>query len=837
MLWGGLSDRSNFSLSALCYFCRSLQGLMRISYQLLSQFIHLEESLEEIADLLTSIGLEVEGVEHFESIRGGLKGLVVGEVKEVWKHPNADKLNCTKVDVGGDELLPIVCGAPNVAAGQKVIVATVGSTLYDREGNAFEIKKAKIRGEVSQGMICAEDEIGVGDSHDGIMVLDETLQVGRPAAEVFSISTDTVFEIGLTPNRADAASHYGVARDLKAALAHKKQQEVQLCRPSVDEVKPSSEDRTIPVVVANEEACPRYIGVTISDVKVGPSPQWLHDQLLAIGVRPINNIVDITNYINHAFGQPLHAFDAAMIEGGEVHVKTLSAGSTFVTLDEEERKLDANDLMICNTKGGMCIAGVFGGLSSGVTNGTNEVFLESAYFHPVWVRKTAKRHGLNTDASFRFERGIDPNNTLYAAKLAAKMMVEIAGGRITSPFSDTHPDAFPAFDVSYRPKKANGLIGMDLPSDQIKRILNNLEIDVNDSDSEQWKLSVPPFKVDVTREADVVEEVLRIYGYDAVPVSTKVLSTIKNMRPSPIHQAREVATKLLAANGFLECMTNSMTDARYGEFSKEWKEEEVVVLNNPLSSELGIMRPTLLFSSLQNAAYNLNRQQPNLRLFEFGQCYKNTLEGFFEEEALSITVSGLAISDHWRVAELDADWYELKAAFESLLGRMGISSDQLETSSTTRDWFSYGMDWSVKGEVIASGGCVDASLAKKFDIKRSVYYLEIRWAALVALRKGEVAVGQLPKFPEVRRDLALLVDEAVAYATLEQLAYQTEKKLLQSVRLFDVYQGKGLPAGKKSYGLAFGLRDEQKTLTDEEVDQVMGKLLKRFEREVGASLR
>jgi phenylalanyl-tRNA synthetase beta chain len=810
---------------------------MRISFKLLSQFIHLEESPEEIAELLTGVGLEVEGVEHFESIRGGLKGLVVGEVKEVWKHPNADKLNCTTVDVGGSDLLPIVCGAPNVAAGQKVIVATVGSTLYDREGNAFEIKKAKIRGEVSQGMICAEDEIGVGDSHDGIMVLDPATEVGTPAAVVFSISTDTVFEIGLTPNRADAASHYGVARDLKAALAHKKGQKVELCRPAVEDVVASREDRLIPVHVANEEACPRYVGVTISDVQVGPSPQWLQDQLLAIGVRPINNIVDITNFINHSYGQPLHAFDANCIEGREVHVKTLPKGSAFVTLDEEERKLDDQDLMICNTKGGMCIAGVFGGLSSGVTEATNEVFLESAYFHPVWIRKTAKRHGLNTDASFRFERGVDPNNTMYAAKLAAKMMVELAGGTITSPFSDTNPQPFPPFEVTYRPEKANALIGMDLPADQVKKILENLEIEVHDGDGQKWKLNVPPFKVDVTREADVVEEVLRIYGYDAVPVSSKVLSTIKDMRPSPIHQAREAATKLLAANGFLECMTNSMTDARFGGFSNEWKESDVVVLNNPLSSELGIMRPTLLFASMQNAAYNLNRQQPNLRLFEFGQCYRNTPEGFFEEEALSITISGSAISDHWRVADLDADWYELKAAFEMLLGRLGVSADLLETRATEKDWFSYGMDWMANGEVVASAGCVDAALAKKFEIKRPVFYLEVRWAALVALRQGEVAIGQLPKFPEVRRDLALLVDDAVSYASLEKLAYQTEKKLLKSVRLFDVYQGKGLPAGKKSYGLAFGLRDEQKTLTDQEVDQVMGKLLKRFEKEVNAQLR
>jgi phenylalanyl-tRNA synthetase beta chain len=810
---------------------------MRISHQILTQFIHLEESPEEVAELLTSVGLEVEGVEHFESIKGGLKGLVVGEVMEVSKHPDADKLNCTKVDIGGPEWKSIVCGASNVAVGQKVIVATVGTQLWDKNGDVFEIKKAKIRGAISEGMICAEDEVGLGDSHDGIMVLPAETPTGKPLNEIFTVSTDTIYEIGLTPNRADAASHYGVARDLKAVLAHRKVRNIALCRPAVDDLKIVTDTNSIKVVVGNQEACLRYVGVTISNIKVTDSPAWLQHFLLAIGVRPINNVVDITNYINHAFGQPLHAFDADKIEGKRVLVRTLPKGTKFKTLDEIERTLHEDDLMICDEKKGLCIAGVFGGKTSGVTEHTSSVFLESAYFNPVSIRKTAKRHGLSTDASFRFERGVDPNNTLYAAKLAAKMLVDIAGGSVTSEFSDTHASDFPRFIIDYRPLHVNRLIGMQLPNDQVKAILRALEIEVNDTDDALWKLAVPPYKVDVLREIDVVEEVLRIYGYDEVPVSSKVLSTIKDMRPAITSQAKEAVTKLLAANGFLECMSNSMTDERFAGFSKSWHENDVVILNNPLSSELGIMRPTLLFSALQNASYNLNRQQYNLRLFEFGNIYKNGEKEFYEEERLSITVSGLAISDHWRTNDLNADWFELKAAFESILVRLGISFKALKASPSSQDWLSYGMDWSAHGSWIASGGYIKPDLAKKFDIKRPVFVLEIAWAALVALRKAEIAVGHLPKFPEVRRDLALLLDESAAFEQLETIAFQTERKLLKSVRLFDVYQGKGLPEGKKSYGLAFALRDDEKTLTDQEVEAVMQKLVRRFQSELGAELR
>lgn len=810
---------------------------MKISYNRLQDFIHLEESPEEVAELLTSTGLEVEGIEKVESVPGGMQGLVVGFVKKVWKHPDADKLSCTLVDIGSGEDQPIVCGAPNVAAGQKVIVATVGTTLYTPDGGSFEIKKAKIRGEVSQGMICAEDEIGVGDSHDGIMVLPEDTPIGTPAAKLFDIETDFVFEIGLTPNRADAASHFGVARDLKAVLAHRKGKKFELCRPSVDDFKPDNQNLVIPVKVENEEACPRYVGVTISDVKVQPSPTWMQNYLKAIGVRPINNVVDITNYINHTFGQPLHAFDADKIEGGKVIVKTLPKGTKFTTLDEEERELDANDLMICNAKGGMCIAGVFGGLSSGVTEDTKNVFLESAYFDPVYIRKTAKRHGLNTDASFRFERGIDPNITVYAAKLAAKMIAEYGEGKISSDLSDTHPEVFADFDVTYRPAKANALMGIEISDAVTEGILSSLDIRVAKKEGDTWHLKVPPFKVEVTREADVIEEVLRIYGYDEVPVSTKVLSTIKDMKPDEFARAKEAVTKTLVSNGYLECMTNSLTDAKYGGLSNEWNEEDVVHMANPLSSELGIMRPAMIFSALQNGAYNLNRQQLDLKLFEFGSVYRIKGEGFKEEERLGVLVSGQAIADHWRVADLDADWFELKGALEMILQRLGIDVSKFNTEETTNDWFSYGMDWKKGDKVVVTAGSVSDKMKKAFEIKREVFYLELRWRDIVKMRQRDIAVGQLPKYPEVRRDLALLVDDAVEYSTLERLAYQTERKLLKSVRLFDVYQGKGLPSGKKSYALAFNLRDESKTLTDKEVDKTMDRLLKRFESEVGAQLR
>lgn len=808
---------------------------MKISYNWLRQYIAFEESPEEIGEILTAIGLEVEGLDKFESIKGGLNGLVVGEVMEKWSHPNADKLSCTKVNVGSDELLPIVCGAPNVEAGQKVIVATVGTMLYSPDGSGFEIKKAKIRGEVSQGMICAEDEIGVGSSHDGIMVLDPETKIGTPAAELFDIEIDHIYEIGLTPNRADAASHFGVARDLRAALNHKKGGGFELSRPTDKDFLEGS-GREIPFEVENEEACPRYVGLTLTDVKVKESPDWLKNRLNAIGVRPINNVVDITNYINHAFGQPLHAFDADEIEGGKVLVKTMPEGSKFTTLDEVERKLSDRDLMICNENGGMCIAGVFGGIKSGVTEKTTSVFLESAYFNPVWVRKTAKRHGLNTDASFRFERGIDPNGCAYAAKQAAILMVELAGAKVSSSLVDTHPQAFEDFEVSYRPGKANTLIGTEISEDITESILNDLDVSVESKGSE-WKLSVPPFKVDVTREADVIEEVLRVYGYDAVPFSSQIKSVVKDVKPSLSTRGKEAVTQMLVAQGYLECMSNSLVDEKYAELSSEWKEKDIVRINNPLSSDLGILRPAMIFSGLTSAARNINRQQHNIALFEFGNIYRNAKGGYFEEERLALTIGGKSISGQWRTDDLDADWYQLKESVEAVFSRLGIDTSKMTLSETDNDWYSFGIDWKLGEKVILSGGRVNDSMLKKFDLKREVYHLECRWEELLKLRVDEITIGQLPKFPEVKRDLALLVDDAVQYLELERLAYQTERKILRSVGLFDVYEGKGLPSGKKSYALSFTLRDDNKTLTDKEVDKTMNRLMERFKREVGAELR
>jgi phenylalanyl-tRNA synthetase beta chain len=810
---------------------------MKISYNWLSQYIHLEESPEEVAELLTSIGLEVEGIEPFESLKGGLKGLIVGEVMEKWQHPNADRLSCTKVNVGGSELLSIVCGAPNVAAGQKVIVATVGTLLYPAAGEPFEIKKSKIRGEDSEGMICAEDEIGLGQSHDGILVLPAETEVGTLASKIFEIESDVVFEIGLTPNRADAASHFGVARDLKAVLAQRKKRIEKLCRPTVEDFKPADKSLEIPVVVENDEACPRYVGVTISDIEVKSSAAWLQNKLKAIGVRPINNVVDVTNYINHAFGQPLHAFDAAKIEGKKIFVKTMKSGTKFTTLDDQERELNENDLMICNANEGMCFAGVFGGAKSSVSEKTTSVFLESAYFNPVWVRKTAKRHALHTDASFRFERGIDPNITAYAAKLAAQMIAEIGGGKISSDLSDSHPEAFPDFEVTYRIDKANAFIGHEIPEKDTEAILAGLEIEVAKKTGSDWSLKVPPFKVDVTREADVIEEVLRIFGYDAIPFTSQIKSTIKDIKPSAATMAKEAITQLLVGNGFLECMSNSMIDERHGGLSNEWTADAVVKVNNPLSSEMGIMRPAMVFSALQNASYNLNRQQTNLKQFEFGNIYRNAKNGFFEEERLGIMVSGLQISDSWRFADTPADWYFLKGTLEQMMSRLGISIEKMSVRESANDWFSYGLDWMLGEKVVMSGGAIKAELKKAFDIKRDVFYIEMRWLDFVKQRQETISIGDLPKYPSVRRDLALLVDKAIEYATLEKLALQTERKLLKHVTLFDVYEGKGLPEGKKSYALAFNLRDENKTLTDQEVEKSMNRIYERFKREVGAELR
>lgn len=810
---------------------------MKISYNWLSQFISLDESPEEIGDLLTSIGLEVEGLDVFESIKGGLKGLVVGEVKEKAQHPNADRLNCTKVDIGEDELLSIVCGAPNVDVGQKVIVAKVGATLYPIEGDAFEIKAAKIRGEASRGMICAEDEIGVGQSHDGILVLPADTPIGKPVSELYKAETDHIYEIGLTPNRADAASHLGVARDLKAALRQRKNKTVELSFPSVEAFAPASNDGEIPVEIKNEEACPRYCGVTISGLKVTDSPSWLQDRLRSIGVRPINNVVDVTNYVNHELGQPLHAFDTAKITGNKVIVQTLPTGSKFTTLDGDERSLDERDLMICDADGGMCIAGVFGGADSGVTESTTSIFLESAYFNSVWVRKTAKRHALHTDASFRFERGIDPNITAYAAKRAALLIAELAGGTISSELSDTHPETFPDFDVKYDVAKANRFIGVEIPEQDSQQILEDLEVQVAEKEGSVWSLKVPPFKVDVTREADVVEEVLRVFGYDEVPFTNKIRSSVKDMKPSVSALAKEAVTQLFVGNGFLECMSNSMVDERYGALSQEWSEESIVQLNNPLSSELGILRPALVCSALQNASYNLNRQQANLKLFEFGNIYRNREKGFFEEERLCITVSGQESAENWRSESQNADWYFLKGTFEKLASRLGLNMNKLTATETTNDWFSQGMDWKRGEKVVATAGLIGGKVKKAFELKKDVFYLELRWADILKLRQEEIRIGDLPKYPEVRRDLALLVDIAVEYAQLEKLAYQTEKKLLKDVRLFDVYEGKGLPDGKKSYALAFSLRDDSKTLTDKEVDKTMHRLMERFKREVAAELR
>lgn len=809
---------------------------MKISYNWLKQFIHLEEPPETIAEWLTAAGLEVEGIEKFESVPGGLAGLVTGEVVSKEKHPGADRLSLTKVDIGAGELLSIVCGAPNVEAGQKVVVAPVGTMLYPTEGEPFEIKKAKIRGERSEGMICAEDEIGLGQSHDGIMVLPDETKTGIPLAGLFDVSTDHVFEIGLTPNRADAASHLGVARDLKAILHQKTGRAQKLCMPSVDDVATGNGKLHIEVEVQNEEACPRYAGLTIRGITVKDSPEWLKNRLKAIGVRPINNVVDVTNYINHELGQPLHAFDAEKIAGNKVVVKTLSEGTAFTALDGSERKLSAGDLMICNASAGMCIAGVFGGAESGVSEKTSSIFLESAYFNPVWIRKTAKRHALHTDASFRFERGIDPNITVYALKRAAKLIAEIAGGTVSGALVDIYPSKIGHFDVTYRVGRANALMGCEVPANVTREILEDLEIEVISSDQEEWKLRVPPFKVDVSREVDVVEEVLRVYGYDKVHSPAHLRSSLTEMKEPLVSRARREVFNLLTGQGFLQAMSNSLTSSTYLNVPGSWPEEAVVRVSNPLSSELDIMRPTLLFNALENAAYNLNRQNEDVKLFEFGRTYHRVGEGFEEREAFSIVTTGSQFSENWRLPEAKSDHYFHRGLLELLMQKLGFSMDEVSQKESSEGYFEYGSAWYIQDKMVVHFGKINPSVARKFDLKKDVFYSGVHWQTLGQLLPKSRGTREIPKYPGVRRDLSLVVDKQMTFDALQEIARQSDRKLIRNINLFDVYEGKGLSEGKKSYALSFHLRSDERTLTDAEVDQVMEKLIAGFAQS-GAELR
>lgn len=808
---------------------------MKISYNWLKQFIKTTWTPEHISELLTDLGLEVEGLNSFQSVKGGLEGIVVGEVLTCVQHPNADRLKLTTVNIGTDVPLQIVCGAPNVAAGQKVPVATIGTTLYTEEGEAWVIKKGKIRGEESHGMICAEDELGLGKSHEGIMVLDAKLQPGTLVADIFEVENDQVFEIGLTPNRADAMSHFGTARDLKAGLLQKNVN-LELITPSVSAFHVDSRTLRIDLDVKNKELAPRYCGLTISGVKVETSPNWLQNRLKAIGLTPKNNIVDITNYVLHELGQPLHAFDAAKITGSKIEVKTLPQGTKFTTLDGMERELHEEDLMICNTEGPMCFAGVLGGIHSGVTDTTTNIFLESAYFNPVSIRKTAKRHNINTDASFRFERGIDPNITEYALKRAALLIQEIAGGEITSDIVDFYPNKIEDFQVRLTFENAKKLIGEDLPKDIIKSILMSLDIKINNVTETGLGLTVPAYRNDVQREADIIEEILRVYGYNNIKTTEKLNASISNTSRFEDYKLQNIIGNQLASQGFFETLTNSLTSPDYSKLSLQIDEAHHVSMLNPLSHDLSVLRQSVLFSGLENVSHNINRKRDDLKLFEFGKTYHNYNDKKVELKHLSLFVTGNKHNERWNVVSKPTDFFYLKGIVTSVLERLGVKG--LKTLPFKNDVFSEGIIFSIGKKQVVEFGLVKKSILKHFGISQDVLFADFNWDAVIDLTKHKTIVfNNIPKYPEVKRDFALLLDESVSFEDIDRIAYNTEKNLLKNVNLFDVYQGKNLPEGKKSYAVSFTFQDEYKTLTDKQIDKIMNKLQENFTKEVGAELR
>ena len=809
---------------------------MRISYNWLKQFIKTDLKTEEIADILTDLGLEVEGVDKYESLKGGLQGVVVGHVITCEKHPDADKLKITTVDLGdGNTPVQIVCGAPNVAAGQKVPVATIGTKLYDKEGIAFEIKKGKIRGQESHGMICAEDELGIGESHDGILILAEDLKTGTPASKVFNIECDEVFEIGLTPNRADAMSHMGVARDLRAGLLQKGITS-ELITPSVSKLKVEKRTLKIDVKVENEKLAPRYCGVTISGIMVKPSPSWLQNRLKAIGLTPKNNIVDVTNYVLHELGQPLHAFDASQIKGNKVIVKTVAAGTKFTTLDDIERTLHEEDLMICDESGPMCIAGVFGGKTSGVSEKTQAIFLESAYFNPVSVRKTAKRHTLSTDASFRFERGVDPNITQYALKRAALLIQEVAGGEITSDIIDFYPKKIEDFSVFIHFNKVNKIIGEEIKPETIKKILASLDIKVNSITETGLGLIIPCYRVDVTREIDVIEEILRVYGYNNIKIPSKVNATTANSSRTEEYKTQNIVANQLCSLGFNEMMANSLTTPDYVELSEKLNKENNVMILNPLSSDLSAMRQSLLFSGLEAVSFNSNRRRSDLKFFEFGKSYHKSATGHDENKHLTLLVTGNRQNESWTNVAAKSDFFLFKGYINSVLGRLGLDKKVISLPFEN-DVFAEGLALAIGKEIIVEFGTIKKSILKSFDIKQEVLYADFAWDKIQKYVSTKIKFTDIPKYPEVRRDLALLLDENVPFEQIYNIAKQTEKGLLKEVNLFDVYTGNNLPEGKKSYAVSFILQDDSKTLTDSQIDKIMSKLQGNFESQLGASLR
>ena len=820
---------------------------MNISYNWLKEYVDFTLTPDEVAAALTSIGLETGSVEEVQTIKGGLEGIVIGEVLTCEPHPNSDHMHVTTVNLGEGEPVQIVCGAANVAAGQKVVVATLGTKLYDGD-ECFTIKKSKLRGVESNGMICAEDEIGLGTSHEGIIVLPADAVPGTLAKDYYNIKSDYMLEVDITPNRADACSHYGVARDLYAYLLQNGY-ETSLRRPSDEAFAVDNNELPIAIEVKNPEACPRYAGVSIKGVTVKESPEWLKDKLNTIGLRPINNIVDITNYILHAYGQPLHCFDADKVKGGKVVVQTLAEGTSFVTLDGVERKLNENDLMICNAEEAMCLAGVFGGLESGTTEETKNVFIESAYFNPTSIRKSARRHGLNTDASFRFERGIDPNITIYALKQATILIKELAGGTVSMDIVDVYPNPIENFKVELKYDYVNSLIGKEIPAETVKSIVTSLEMAIESENAEGITLSIPPYRVDVQRPCDVVEDILRIYGYNNVEIPTSLKSSIavKN-KEDRSHRLQQLVAEQLVGCGFNEILNNSLTKAAYYDGNETFKPENLVNLMNPLSNDLNVMRQTLLFGGLESIAHNANRKNADLRFFEYGNCYyynkekkdaEKVLACYSEDYHLGLWLTGKRTSGSWAHADEESSVYELKAYVENIFARLGLNMRSLVVGNLTDGIYSTALSYNTRGgKLLATVGIVSKKITKAFDIDSEVYYADINWKAVMqAIKSVKVSYTELSKYPAVKRDLALLLDKNVQFADIERIAYECERKLLKAVELFDVYEGKNLEPGKKSYAISFILQDEEKTLNDKQIDKIMSKLIFSYEKQLGAKLR
>ena len=818
---------------------------MNISYSWLKQYIDINLSPAEVAKVLTSIGLEVEGIESVEKIKGGLSGFVIGEVKTCEKHPDADKLSVTTVDIGEENLLNIICGAPNVTAGQHVVVAMVGTTIYKGD-ESFQIRKAKIRGMVSEGMICAEDEIGLGDGHEGILVLPAEAPVGMPAQTYFKAEPETMFVIGLTPNRIDSGSHYGVARDLAAYLG--KDRDIRLIKPDISLFKVDNEHYPVEVIIENRHSCPRYAGISVSGVQIGPSPRWLQDRLRAIGMNPINNVVDATNFVLHELGQPLHAFDADELKDHKIIVKNLKEGTPFVTLDNVERKLSDKDLMICDGSGPVAIGGVFGGLHSGVTEKTMNLFIESAYFDPVSIRLTSKRHGINTDASFRFERGVDPEMTIFALKRCALLIKELAGGLISSQIVDVYPEPLKPARVLVTFSNIDRLIGKKIDRPLIRSILNSLDFNILAENNEGYDLVVPQYRVDVTREADVIEEILRIYGYNNVEIPEGISASLSYTSRPDREKLVDVISEYLTSAGFYEIMCNSLTPASYYDQLTSFPSVNLVRIINPLSNELNVMRQTLLFGALETVQYNANRQRSDLRLYEFGNCYffhadrgkRDPLEKYREHFQLSLSLTGKKHEPNWISQGNSSGFYELKAYIHNVLIRLGIEQNKITIDPLIRcrDLYSDGLEYRMNNKVIAELAIVKQSVLKHFDIRNDVYHGVVYWNDLLRMRGDHhVKHNDLPRFPEVRRDLALVLDQSVTFAQIKELAFQTESKLLTRVDLFDVYEGEQVAMGKKSYAVSFILQDAQSTLTDERIDHIMKRMMEACNKELGATIR